>query len=70
MIALALSKSDYKDNITLITQAYSGTAQEDESIISKRIAKDLGFKHIIVEDNFTFNEKKLDEFFAISLFHV
>ena len=64
MIALALSKSDYKDNITLITQAYSGTAQEDESIISKRIAKDLGFKHIIVEDNFTFNEKKLDEFFC------
>jgi len=56
MIALALAKSDFKDNITFITQSYSGISQLDESTISKDVAKKLGFNHLIIPDNILFEE--------------
>jgi len=63
MIALALAKSDFKDNITFITQSYSGISQLDESTISKDVAKKLGFNHLIIPDNILFEENDLNNFF-------
>lgn len=56
-IALALAESGNQNKVSLITQKSKGKA--DESEISKRIAKKLGFKHIILNeiDNLTLSHK-------------
>jgi len=47
-IALALAEAGWQDNVTLITHKSKGKA--DESEISSKIAKQLGFKHQILHE--------------------
>jgi asparagine synthase (glutamine-hydrolysing) len=47
-IALALAEAGWQDKVTLITHKSKG--QADESEISARIAKHLGFKHLILHE--------------------
>jgi len=47
-IALALAEAGWQDRVTLITHKSKGVA--DESEISKKIAKQLGFKHQILHE--------------------
>ncbi|EAW28586.1 hypothetical protein ATW7_18260 [Alteromonadales bacterium TW-7] len=47
-IVLALSEAGIKDNITLVTHRSKGNL--DESIISEKIAKQLGFSHQVLHE--------------------
>jgi len=47
-IALALAEAGWQDKVTLITHKSKGTA--DESVISAKIARQLGFKHQVLNE--------------------
>lgn len=64
-IALALAEAGYQDKVTLITHKSKG--DKDESEISKSIAKQLGFKHKILYEVDTLEDKHkkaIDEYFV------
>lgn len=47
-IALALAEAGWQDKVTLITHKSKGS--DDESVISAKIAKQLGFKHQVLNE--------------------
>ena len=53
-IALALAEAGWQDKVTLITHKSKGDL--DESVISARVAKKLGFKHQILHEIDQFDE--------------
>lgn len=57
-IALALAEANYQNKVTLITQQTNGA--NDESELSKDIAKKLGFKHISVKQPTQMSQGLLD----------
>jgi asparagine synthase (glutamine-hydrolysing) len=62
MIALALAKKNHQNEITLVTHKSKG--DRDESEISKKIARELGFKHIILSEDFDISSiSDIDNYF-------
>lgn len=67
IIALALAEAGWQDKVTLVTHKSKGG--KDESEISKKIAKDLGFKHQILHevDNLTdFHKEVIQNYFSLT----
>ncbi|WP_064435731.1 asparagine synthase-related protein [Pseudoalteromonas neustonica] len=63
-IALAIAEAGWQDKITLITHKSKGKA--DESGISAKIAKQLGYKHIILNEIDNLNDdhkKEIEKYF-------
>lgn len=56
-IALAIAEAGKQSDFTLVT--YKSSAGFDESDISKKIAKQLGFKHEILHETISFSKKYL-----------
>jgi asparagine synthase (glutamine-hydrolysing) len=64
-IALAMAEAGWQDQITLISHKSKGSA--DESEISAKIAKQLGFKHQVlreVDDLQTEHKQSIEEYFV------
>src|SRR5690606_31202479 len=64
-IALALAEAGWQDRVTLVTHKSKGSV--DESEISARIAKNLGFKHCVLHevDNFKQeHDQAIESYFA------
>lgn len=62
-VALALAEAGWQDRVELITQRSGG--KSDESQISQKIARQLGFKHRILEEITTFDadlQRAIDSF--------
>jgi asparagine synthase (glutamine-hydrolysing) len=57
-IALALAEAGYQEKITFVTHRSKGV--EDESVISKEIAKKLGFKHQTLYEPTQITQKEID----------
>ena len=57
-IAIAIAEAGKQEDFTLVT--YKSTAGFDESEISKKIAKQLGFKHELLKENINFSSEYVD----------
>ena len=64
LIALAIAEAGLQDEFSLIT--YKSYGEKDESLISSKIAKKLGFKHLILNEEKIFKRtffNEIDQFF-------
>ena len=69
IIALALAKAGWQGKVTLVTHKSSG--EKDESAISERISKKLGFEHRILRSTVNLDgshKRRIENFFVESPF--